>query len=161
MFYGSVNDYRLKYLMEDKILEAFNRPTCIKFVKPEISSDETEGEQGIIAPMIRMSEMYYYVCEYLMDIDLDAAKTELQKLRDARNAKETLIANSAAYLENIIINDARREFMFEGQMFYFYKRLNRPVIDESGNYTMTAKDFVLPLPDVELEFGDRLSELYK
>ena len=161
MFYGSVNDYRLKYLMEDKILEAFNRPTCIKFVKPEISSDETEGEQGIIAPMIRMSEMYYYVCEYLMDIDLDAAKTELQKLRDARNAKETLIANSAADLENIIINDARREFMWEGQMFYFYKRLNRPVIDESGNYTMTAKDFVLPLPDVELEFGDRLSELYK
>lgn len=72
-----------------------------------------------------------------------------------------LVANSPAELEDVIVNDARREFMCEGQLFYFYKRLGRKVVDESGNYTMTEKDFVLPLPDVELEFGNRLSELYK
>ena len=161
MFYGNTNDYRLKYLMEHEILVSQNRPSCIKFVKPEDADEQTEGEMGRIAPMIRISEMYYYVCEYLMDTDLDGAKKELQKLRDARNAKEALVANSAADLENIIVNDARREFMCEGQMFYFYKRLGRKVVDESGKYTMTEKDFVLPLPDVELEFGNRLSELFK
>lgn len=161
MFYGNTNDYRLKYLMEREILASQNRPSCIKFVKPEDADEQTEGEMGRIAPVIRISEMYYYVCEYLMDTDLNCAKKELQKLRDARNAKEALVANSAADLENIIVNDARREFMCEGQMFYFYKRLGRKVVDESGKYTMTEKDFVLPLPDVELEFGNRLSELFK
>ena len=161
MFEGSANDYRLNYLMEHEILAAFDRPSCIKFVKPENADEMTEEEMGRIAPMIRISEMYYYVCEYLMDSDLNGAKTELQKLRNARNAKEALIANSPAELEDVIVNDARREFMCEGQLFYFYKRLGRKVVDESGNYTMTEKDFVLPLPDVELEFGNRLSELYK
>ena len=161
MFEGSANDYRLNYLMEHEILAAFDRPSCIKFVKPENADEMTEEEMGRIAPMIRISEMYYYVCEYLMNSDLNGAKTELQKLRNARNAKEALIANSPAELEDVIVNDARREFMCEGQLFYFYKRLGRKVVDESGNYTMTEKDFVLPLPDVELEFGNRLSELYK
>ena len=160
IFQSSPNDYRLNYLMEDEVLASFDRPSCIKFVEPENSNALTEGDYGAIAPMIRISEMYYYVCEYLMDSDLEAAKTELQKLRDARNAKETLTATSAEELQSIIVNDARREFMAEGQMFYFYKRLGLNVIDESSTYIMKDADFVLPLPDVDLEFGNRLSEHY-
>lgn len=160
IFQSSPNDYRLNYLMEDEVLASFDRASCIKFVEPENSNDLTESDYGTIAPMIRISEMYYYVCEYLMDTDFEAAKAELQKLRDARNAKEVLTATTAYELQEVIINDARREFMAEGQMFYFYKRLGHNVIDESGSYSMKDEDFVLPLPDVELEFGNRLSELY-
>ena len=68
-----------------------------------------------------------------MDSDLNGAKTELQKLRNARNAKEALIANSPAELEDVIVNDARREFMCEGaDCFISCKRLGRKVVDESG-----------------------------
>lgn len=159
MFNGGTNDYRYSYLMEHEILA--DRPSCIKFVKPANASSDTEADVGRIAPMIRMSEMYYYVCEYLMDSDMELARTELQKLRNARNLKDAVAASTPADLEDVIVNDARREFMCEGQMFFFYKRLGRMVADESGASQMTERDFVLPLPDVELEFGDRLSELYK
>ena len=159
IFQDDVDDYRSKYLMEYEILA--DRPSCLKFVKPENPNDMVEGKFGIIAPMMRISEMYYYVCEYLMDTDLEAAASELQKLRDARNVKNTLHVNSAEDMQDIIVNDARREFMCEGQMFFFYKRLDRKVINESSKYEMTDKDFVWPLPNVELEFGERLSNLYK
>lgn len=157
IFKDSPNDYRKVYLMDWETVAGL--PSCLKFAKP--SGSEVEDDFGHIAPMIRMSEMYYYMCEYLAETDLDLAKTEFQKLRDARNARNALIINGATDMQNEIVNDARREFMCEGQMFYFYKRLGRQVMNESGDYQMTARDFVLPLPDVELEFGDRLSELYK
>lgn len=157
LFKDTPNDYRKVYLMDWETIP--NQPSCLKFAKPLNSG--VEGQYGRIAPMIRMSEMYYYLCEYLADVDLDGAKAEFQKLRDARNAKNSLQINTPADMLNEIVKDARREFMCEGQMFYFYKRLGRQVLNESGDSQMSAKDFVLPLPDVELEFGDRLSELYK
>ena len=86
-------------------------------MKPENADEMTEEEMGRIAPMIRISEMYYYVCEYLMDSDLNGAKTELQKLRNARNAKEALIANSPAELEDVIVNDAAGSLCAKGSCF--------------------------------------------
>ena len=136
---------------EDEVVEAYNTARS--------ESMSSFGDDTVYLQKIVLSEDTEVLDEVV--VIGYGAKTELQKLRNARNAKEALIANSPAELEDVIVNDARREFMCEGQLFYFYKRLGRKVVDESGNYTMTEKDFVLPLPDVELEFGNRLSELYK
>ena len=46
MFEGSANDYRLNYLMEHEILAAFDRPSCIKFVKPENADEDVYKRQG-------------------------------------------------------------------------------------------------------------------
>lgn len=156
IFANTPSDYRRKCLLDEVSLTG--RPSCIKFLDPKDSG--VEGYYGMIAPMLRMSEMYYYVCEYLATEDLEEAKTEFGKLRAKRNANNELTIRNAGDMKREILNDARREFMGEGQMFYFYKRRNFSVLEESGMISMKEKDFVLPLPDVELEFGERLSELY-
>ncbi len=156
LFANTPLDYRRKCLLDETTLPG--QPSCIKYLDPKDS--RVEDFYGMIAPMIRMSELYYIVCEYLATEDLEQAKTEFGKLRSKRNAKNELNIVTADDLRREILNDARREFIGEGQMFYFYKRCNRAVLEESGTITMTEKDFVLPLPDVELEFGERLSVLY-
>lgn len=157
VFANTPDDYRKKCLLDETTLSG--RPSCIKYQDPKDS--KVEDYYGMIAPVIRMSEMYYIVCEYLATANLPQAKTEFEKLRVKRNAKNVLTISTVDDMKREIMNDARREFMCEGQMFYFYKRLNKPVLDESGSGMTSEKDFVLPMPDVELEFGDRLSKYYK
>ena len=47
-----------------------------------------------------------------------------------------------------LVYDARKDFIGEGQLFFMYKRLNRPVLDGKKQIQMGNK-FILPLPDIE------------
>ena len=46
----------------------------------------------------------------------------------------------------------RKEFMAEGQLFYYYKRLDYNTLPDMG-VVMTG-NYVFPMPDDEMEFGD-------
>ena len=54
-----------------------------------------------------------------------------------------------------------KEFMCEGQLYYFYKRLNYeqiPIPTAVGNmvsYSYVMPHYVFPLPDDEVEYGGR------
>jgi hypothetical protein len=55
-------------------------------------------------------------------------------------------------LEEEIYKEYRREFLAEGQMFYYLKRKNIKHIE----FTETAGSkavYVLPIPDSEIDFG--------
>jgi hypothetical protein len=47
-----------------------------------------------------------------------------------------------------------KEFYAEGQLFFYYKRLGTLPVPRSA-VTMTAQTYVFPLPDNEIEFGNR------
>ena len=55
---------------------------------------------------------------------------------------------------NILVNDARREFLGEGQILYLYKRLNIPIKTGDPYYgedLMPVDTYaVLPMPDSEM-----------
>lgn len=109
---------------------------------------EREGEITSAIPMIRLSELYYIAAETLYDADPDGALALLNTLRAKRGCTVPLssIASKSAF-EDVIINDARREFVGEGKLFFLYKRLNKTVLDETGgNQTLTGK-FVLPVTE--------------
>ena len=88
--------------------------------------------------------------EYLCETPggLDKAIEILRMVQQARGEyREIPITNSAEYM-NALLNEARREFIGEGQCFYMYKRLGLPLNDGVGNIDYGPKVY-LPIPDSE------------
>lgn len=109
---------------------------------------EREGFITSAIPMFRLAELYHIAAETLYDTDPDGALALLNTLRTKRGCTVPLsaIASKSAFVD-AIINDARREFVGEGQLFFLYKRLNKTILDEfGGNQTLTDK-FVLPVTE--------------
>ena len=96
-------------------------------------------------PMIRLSELHLIRAEYFYQLgDEESAAAEITKIRDGRGCFVNIDRNSKDWFNTAIIDEARREFMCEGQLFYYYKRLN---ILPSG--MSKEEQFVLPLPNNE------------
>lgn len=101
-----------------------------------------------IIPVIRLSEMYLILAEALYDTDKTAAINALKTLRTKRASKDEIDDTSKeTFMEEIKV-EYQREFIGEGQLFYFYKRLNKNIISGGGEIDMT-KNFVLPIPKSE------------
>ncbi|MHA4893565.1 RagB/SusD family nutrient uptake outer membrane protein [Pedobacter sp. PWIIR3] len=105
-------------------------------------------------PVIRISEMYYIAAECLSTIDKTRSVGYLNAVRRARNQTADVSATvSDAELQNQIFREYRREFIAEGQLFYYYKRLNKSAIEYS---TVAGSNsvYVLPIPDDEIKYGN-------
>ena len=106
-------------------------------------------------PVLRKSEAYYIAAECLKDSNPKRAVELLNLVREARNLSlyplpETLTANE---IQEEVGKEYRKEFLAEGQMFYYYKRLNADRIEGAG--VSATNVYVLPMPDTEIEFGER------
>lgn len=105
----------------------------------------------LMAPAIRLSEMYYIAAEATFDADKKQAITYFSTMRARRGIGDVVAAgiNKDDFIE-LLISEARKEFYGESQLFYMYKRLNHGVRISVTN-TRPASDniFVLPLPDDE------------
>lgn len=102
-------------------------------------------------PMLRLSEVYYIAAESAMDAgDITTAAKDLNTVRKNRGLSNRAMATADAVRQELN-NEYRREFVAEGQLFYYIKRLNQPnLIDTQFNV-----DFVFPLPDNEYTYGNR------
>lgn len=106
------------------------------------ASDMSDINKRMI-PVIRLSEMYYIRGEYYASLGaFDKAVEELENVRGARGCTVGRIsASSLEEFHDLILEDAKKEFWGEGQLFHFYKKFNvKP---------STKTDFVLPLPQNE------------
>lgn len=115
---------------------------------------EREGDAKPITSvisMIRLSEMYYIAAEASFDRDPQEAMDYLNTVRTKRgiNIPLPLFLTKDAFLD-ALINDARREYVGEGQLFFLYKRLNKTVLDEEGGNQQLTDEFVLPIPEREI-----------
>ena len=103
-------------------------------------------------PVIRKAELYYIICEYLC-AESSTVPTEaitlLQEIKDARMDITPIysITNPEQFLD-VVRDDARKEFIGEGQSFYYYKALNIPLFDGADNIDF-GSDYYLPIPDSE------------
>ena len=102
-------------------------------------------------PMFKLSEMYLIAAETAANpangIDF------LNTLRFNRGL------NNLAATANVTTETAKeykKEFIGEGQLFFYYKRTNTTAIPNgsatSGNIAMGISQYVVPLPDAELNF---------
>lgn len=104
-------------------------------------------------PLIRISEMYLIAAE--CETDETAALKYFNEFRHARGFTADLDLDNAANLQNEIIKEYRKEFIQEGQFWFCCKRLNMIVPDADGFKT---EAFVLPLPEIEIEYGNRFQK---
>ncbi len=144
LFGGDTDDFRLTKLIYSNYSLKWEPKTANGWYNGTIMSVEDR-----LIPVIRLSEVYYILCEYLADKDLSKGVQLLQELRVARGAKTTLDpAIPKDKFLDAVYNDATREFIAEGQTFYMYKRLNRPMYNGTTPIDMTGK-YMITLPDSE------------
>ena len=102
--------------------------------------------KGQIIPMLRLSEIY------LIAVETAATLEEANRLyADYEKGCEVILPRvftTLVAVKNEILNEYRREFFAEGQMFYAYKRLNHPAMLWATS-PISEKDYVLPLPATE------------
>lgn len=102
-------------------------------------------------PMIRLSEMYYILAEcdkadptkaigWLNDVLAHRGYTDDQLLTPG-------VVNSPEAVQAEILKEYQREFVAEGQLFFYHKRMGDATLNK------VPVKYVLPKPENELEFG--------
>jgi len=110
----------------------------------------------LMAPALRLSELYYIASECTYDTDPAKATAFVDSVRFHRGINTALSAPDKESFLTELTKEARKEFYGEGQIFYMYKRLNRNIVGLTGiSYPASDKIFVLPLPNDEIEYGNR------
>lgn len=130
--------------------------TTRKYYWPRTDSDiPANDELQQIVPIVRLTEMYLIVAE-AESVNHENGKSVaiLNSLRKARNLP---LLNNADYsqqkLMSLVLAEARRELIAEGQMFYMYKRLNEPIPTAKGQIETHEVKWTLPIPKQELEYN--------
>lgn len=123
-------------------------------IKLQQEEKNPDGKDIIRArmPMIRLSEMYYIVAECDKETPRDAV-ARINEVLTARgflvdNLLDPAVVNSGDLVDAEILKEFQREFIAEGQLFFYHKR--------KGTASLTAGipvRYVLPKPELEIEFG--------
>lgn len=148
-YYADVYDYKSEDIrclnwIPDKALEKYTRKNEVRFFSK--------------VPLIRLAEMYLIVIEtYFEEGDKRPAIELMNEYRSNRLRRN----EDRGYLGRQEITDEyRREFIGEGQLFFYYKRLNLPIRREIAPYNVPASDavFVFPMPEREIQYGNVVIE---
>lgn len=126
------DDYR------SKSLEKYAFPNgyyVTKFSKPSI-----DNIVWYMQPLIRKSELYYIIAE------ADGNSEMLKEVVDARKSKVPI---STTFTQSELNEDFSREMLFEGQIFFHYKRLNASEIPTgvSTSVGMNENKYQMPYPE--------------
>lgn len=100
-------------------------------------------------PVLRISEMFYIAAEYLKTVDPQSALDMLNEVREHRGLVEKLTNTDPVAIQNEILKEYQREFLGEGQLFYYHKRMGTKRIDVANAI------YKLPMPDDEIDLGQR------
>ena len=142
-------DYRFSYSWFISNEASKDYETFFKFADIE-DKDKTSR---FMQPLIRMSEMYYIAAETAEDEQ--TALDYLNTVREERGLGDGTQLIPGVDLQNEIFKEYRKEFIGEGQLFFYYKRKNMSSIQSgttSSEIDMTAAQYVVPLPLSETDY---------
>lgn len=144
----TTNDYRLMLLGQGTQSHSSENYYTLKYT----ASTSTEAYYQDKMPIIKLSEMYLILAEATWKTDgdpLPAFNAYIQA--KGLNALLTLPPNFQAELTN----EYRKEFLAEGQLFYYYKRLNTANIYGTDVNLVNTKSYTFPLPNNEYNGANR------
>ena len=137
----SGTDYRYNYFW----ISLFDKMTPTRLWQEDALEKNTLS-------LLRIPEMYYIAAECATDRETGIAYlNEVRVNRGLTALPEDL--NEAA-LQQEIYKEYRKEFVCEGQLWFYYKRLAMPQINGTSVAGSDAI-YVFPLPDDEVLFGNR------
>ena len=147
VFESNENDYRYNL---NWVIPSNGGKTYRTFYKYADVIDKTKSFRFTI-PLIKISELFYIASECTPD-----PVQALIYLNKVRNNRGLLNLTAAAVLSKELQKEYQKEFFGEGQLFFYYKRKNITSIPNgssgSGNITMSAATYVLPLPLSETQY---------
>lgn len=113
----------------------------------------TKYAYNTFIPLIKVSEIYLIAAEAERNLQF-AIEKYLNKLKIHRGLSELDAHTTTEEMLKIEIADEyRREFIGEGQLFYYFKRLNVQKLPTIPLFTDSKQVYELPLPSNEIEFG--------
>lgn len=134
---------------------AFISP-LLKYRRNVFSESFSANLHYLVAPAIRLSEMYYIAAECTFGNDPAQALAYLDEVRQNRGIGQKLDMMSQADFRQVLIKEYRKEMYAEGQLFFVYKRLNQPIVGQQGAVIpVNQQVFTWPLPDDEIIYGQR------
>ena len=149
-FDNATQDYRYTFLFKSGSATHASNRYLMKYDEP--SGNDTYYKYKM--SLIRIAEMYLIKSEVeYRQGNNDAAKATLNSLRVARNLPAMTDFPTDFELE--LIHEYRRELLGEGQLFFLYKRLNRPTILYADVEAVEEKVYTFPLPITETESAQR------
>ncbi|MBR2980757.1 MAG: RagB/SusD family nutrient uptake outer membrane protein [Odoribacter sp.] len=139
-------DYRRVYSYSTYAQTSTSERYCKKLWQVENGNEDYAKRM----PLIRLPEMILIAAE----ADIFDTTIYLNELRAARGITTTVDYMTDEELMAEIRAEYIREFTCEGQLFYYYKRNNSTTMDGLVGEFNTEL-YVLPLPEEEIEFGNR------
>lgn len=102
-------------------------------------------------PLLRLSEMYYILAE--STTNQEEAITALNQVR--KNRGLPLLGLTITTFAAELTKEYQKEFYAEGQLFYYYKRLNSTTMQFRSGTALTPERYILPVPDSETEYNSQ------
>ncbi len=147
---GNASDYRNISWFDNSVAGI---PVPSKFFQDNNLPYELQN----IVPVIRVSEMYYIAAECAnAKGDVTGATTMLNKVRQSRGLTAL---NPAGFtnpdtLSIEVMREYQKEFIQEGQTWFYYKRLNKDLKQVTSTTAAIPADvYVFPIPDKEKEYN--------
>ena len=145
---GYSGDYRYAYLTSSSA-DGYSRYSS---KLRQATGGSLASDFGNTLPLLRLSEAYYIAAETAFEQSgkVSDGVGYLNTVRTRRNIMEELPATlTADEFREEIRKEYAKEFIAEGQLFFYYKRLNEPSIP--GFYgAFTADSYVVPIPSEEI-----------
>ena len=156
--FGDANDYRYLYLIGND--KNNNKVLSVKY-KQDVGSSKVMKKQTI--PLMRLGEMYLIAAECQKESNPAEAVRLLRTLRQHRgilSEGQGIIDNpSADQIQDYVRAEMRKETYAEGQMWFYYKRVNSATTPDyspwgaGATYSMKESYYTFPLPESEKEYG--------
>ncbi|WP_437921444.1 RagB/SusD family nutrient uptake outer membrane protein [Sphingobacterium sp. LRF_L2] len=158
-YYSSnTDDYRYRYLFRDGTAAEASKKYILKYSEPKTPSTTSELPYTFSyyrdkLALIKISEMYFILAE----CDNHDGISPLPNLNVVVRARGVAAITDIPDFRALMTNEFRKEFMAEGQLFYYYKRINQEYIQNADVNLVTTKSYTFPIPDSEYEAGNRTS----
>ncbi|GGH22165.1 RagB/SusD family nutrient uptake outer membrane protein [Sphingobacterium alkalisoli] len=147
------NDYRYIYLLADGTGGNATQKYSLKYSEPAevqgITNPEYYREK---IPLIKISEMYFILAECDNNDGIDP----LTNINKVRTAKGIFALTTLDNFRSLMTSEFRKEFLAEGQLFFYYKRINQELIANTDANLITSQGYTFPLPDAEFEAANRV-----
>lgn len=147
IFNNNWDDYRYEaYLKTSEIINGAAHSFFEKY------KETTDSVAGKIIPMLRVSEAYYIAAE--CEANAEEGVKWLNRVLSHRGVQEVKSAQLATTLEQEYV----REFWGEGQLFFYYKRLNKSSIPAASDPTYSrmvemTNNYRIPIPEDETKYN--------
>ena len=149
-YYESAQDYRYLYQFKSGTGLSNSLRYLMKYdqLTGDVSTSWPDSYRNKMA-MIRLPEMYYILaeCRHHTSGDVLGALNEVRRHRGGTELSESDLVNFDA----LLLSEFRKEVIGEGQLFFYYKRLNSLSIKRTDVDAVGSGVYKLPIPKDELQ----------